>query len=92
MCGIFGYWDRRQQALADEALPVFRLADGTATESHQFAVLAAPFGGGQRMARQLRRANMLSCGIGLPVAAVADDTNGLRLGTPEIVRSGMGWS
>ncbi len=78
------------QALADEALPVFRLADGTATESHQFAVLAAPFGGGQRMARQLRRANMLSCGIGLPVAAVADDTNGLRLGTPEIVRSGMG--
>jgi glycine hydroxymethyltransferase len=78
------------QALADEGLAVFRLADGTATESHQFALLAAPFGGGQRMARQLRQANILSCGIGLPVDAIADDTNGLRLGTPEIVRSGMG--
>ena len=33
---------------------------------------------------------MLSCGIGLPVAEVPGDVNGLRLGTPEIVRLGFG--
>ena len=33
---------------------------------------------------------MLSCGIGLPIAPVAGDVNGLRLGVPEIVRLGMG--
>ncbi|MCK5274408.1 MAG: serine hydroxymethyltransferase, partial [Alphaproteobacteria bacterium] len=38
----------------------------------------------------LRRANILSCGIGLPIAAVEGDLNGLRMGTPEIVRWGMG--
>jgi glycine hydroxymethyltransferase len=38
----------------------------------------------------LRQANILSCGIGLPEAPVDGDMNGLRLGTPEIVRWGMG--
>ena len=33
---------------------------------------------------------MLACGIGLPIAEVEGDLNGLRLGTPEIVRWGMG--
>ena len=33
--------------------------------------------------------NILSCGIGLPIDAVDGDMNGLRLGTPEIVRWGM---
>jgi glycine hydroxymethyltransferase len=37
----------------------------------------------------LRQANILSCGIGLPIAPVEGDANGLRLGTPEIVRWGM---
>jgi glycine hydroxymethyltransferase len=31
----------------------------------------------------------LASGIGLPVAPVAGDFNGLRIGTPEIVRWGM---
>jgi glycine hydroxymethyltransferase len=76
------------EALAVEGLPVFR-AGGAATRSHQFALEAARWGGGQRMARQLRRANILACGIGLPAAPVEGDLNGLRLGTPEIVRRGM---
>ncbi len=41
------------------------------------------------MAKMLRTANILSCGIGLPIAELENDMNGLRLGTPEIVRTGM---
>lgn len=65
--------------------PVF----GGGTRSHQFAVLAARYGGGQRAARRMRAANLLACGIGLPAAAVDGDVNGLRLGTPEVARLGM---
>ncbi len=64
-------------------------ADKDATSSHQFALEAKQYGGGQKMAKLLRRANILSCGIGLPQAPVDNDLNGLRLGTPEIVRWGM---
>jgi glycine hydroxymethyltransferase len=59
------------------------------TRTHQFAVLARPYGGGQRAARRLRQANLLACGIGLPVAEVDGDLNGLRIGTPEIARLGL---
>lgn len=75
-------------ALEERDVPLYRTARGI-TSSHQFAVLAARYGGGQTAARQLRRANILSSGIGLPVDPVAGDLNGLRLGTPEIVRLGM---
>jgi len=74
--------------LADRGLPVFSTAKGHTT-SHQFAIEAAEFGGGQTAAKLLRRANILACGIGLPVGVVEGDMNGLRLGTPEIVRWGM---
>ena len=60
------------------------------TRSHQFAVEAAAYGGGQTGAKRLRRANVLTCGIGLPAPAVEGDMNGMRIGTPEIVRWGMG--
>jgi glycine hydroxymethyltransferase len=76
-------------ALAARGLPVFAAAFGM-TRSHQFALEAARWGGGQAAAKILRRANILACGIGLPIAEVAGDANGLRLGTPEIVRWGMG--
>ena len=65
------------------------LPEEVVTRSHQFAVPAHDWGGGQAMAKRLRRANILACGIGLPVEPVPGDTNGLRLGTPEIVRRGM---
>ena len=71
-----------------EQIRVF-VAEEIATRSHQFAVVAAQWGGGQAAAKRLRRANILTCGIGLPIAEVPGDLNGLRIGTPEIVRLGM---
>ena len=59
------------------------------TRSHQFAVRAQQWGGGQHAARRLRQANLLACGIGLPDTPVDGDVNGLRIGTPELVRRGM---
>lgn len=76
------------EALAERQVPVYARDRGFTT-SHQFAIEAAPFGGGQAAARRLREVNILSCGIGLPLPDVAGDVNGLRLGTPEIVRFGM---
>ena len=53
------------QALARElharGITVFG-ADRGMTTSHQFAVLAAPFGGGQAASKTLRRAGFLACG------------------------------
>ena len=74
--------------LAERGLPLFVGVDGP-TRSHQLAVLAHRWGGGQRAARRLREANLLACGIGLPTDPVEGDTNGLRIGTPELVRLGM---
>jgi len=76
------------EALADRGVPVFARDRGI-TRSHQFAVEAAAYGGGQAAAKKLRQANILTCGIGLPIAPIEGDVNGLRLGTPEIVRWGM---
>ncbi|MEM7268008.1 MAG: aminotransferase class I/II-fold pyridoxal phosphate-dependent enzyme [Pseudomonadota bacterium] len=75
-------------ALAEEGLPVFNTPRG-ATISHQFALEAAQFGGGQAASKRLREAGFLACGIGLPVAEVDGDMNGLRIGTPELARWGM---
>jgi glycine hydroxymethyltransferase len=74
--------------LAALGLPVFA-ADRGATQSHQFAIEAAAFGGGQAASKTLRKAGFLACGIGLPLAEVAGDLNGLRIGTPELVRRGV---
>ncbi len=78
------------RALQAQGLPVYT-SPGTdiATYSHQFALQAAEFGGGQALAKQLRQTNLLTCGIGLPLAGVSGDMNGLRFGTPEVVRTGM---
>ncbi len=71
-----------------KGVPVFSGTQGF-TNSHQFAVLAAPYGGGQAASKQLRKCGFLACGIGLPVELVEGDMNGLRIGTPELVRWGM---
>ncbi len=78
--------------LQDHDLPVFLVkknGQSIATDSHQFAIDATRFGGGQAISRNLRHTNLLSCGIGLPINEVPGDMNGLRIGTPEIVRIGM---
>lgn len=76
------------EALAERGLPVFATRGGF-TCSHQFALRAAEFGGGQAAAKRLRAGNLLACGIGLPADPVTGDLNGLRLGVNEIVRWGM---
>ena len=75
-------------ALDAQGLPVFAKAQGF-TNSHQFAIAAAGFGGGQTASKKLRKAGFLACGIGLPIAEVEGDMNGLRIGTPELVRWGV---
>jgi len=75
-------------ALDAEGLPVFAKGQGF-TQSHQFALEAAGFGGGQTASKKLRKAGFLACGIGLPIDPVAGDMNGLRFGTPELVRWGV---
>jgi glycine hydroxymethyltransferase len=83
---------RVAKALAKEldrsGMPVFAGAGGF-TNSHQFAVKAEKFGGGQAASKKLRKANLLVSGIGLPIPVVAGDLNGIRFGTPEIVRWGV---
>ncbi len=80
------------RSLAEElkgaGIPVFATEQGI-TQSHQFAVEAASYGGGQAASKRLRQAGFLACGIGLPIAAVEGDLNGLRIGTPELVRWGL---
>ena len=76
------------QSLDQAGIPIFAKSKGF-TRSHQFAVEAASFGGGQTASKHLRKAGFLACGIGLPIAEVDGDLNGLRIGTPELVRWGM---
>jgi glycine hydroxymethyltransferase len=60
------------------------------TRSHHVAVDARSLGGGTKVARQLEPANILATGIPLPITAIQGDYNGLRLGTQEVTRWGMG--
>lgn len=76
------------EALHGQGLPVFASNRGFTT-SHQFAIEAADYGGGQAASKTLRKSGFLACGIGLPIAPVDGDMNGLRIGTPELVRWGV---
>lgn len=77
------------EALEKLDVPVFAKDRGF-TNSHQFAVEAAKYGGGQAASKVLRESGFLTCGIGLPLEPVDGDMNGLRIGTPELVRWGVG--
>lgn len=76
------------EALVDRGIPVFARDRGITT-SHQIAVEAHPYEGGQAAAKRLRRANLLASGIGLPIEPVEGDMNGIRFGTTETARLGM---
>lgn len=75
-------------ALSNLGVPVFGKDKGF-TSSHQFAIEAASYGGGQAASKTLRKSGFLACGIGLPIEAVEGDMNGLRIGTPELARWGV---
>ena len=76
------------KAMQERGAQVFAAGQGF-TRSHQFAVEAKPYGGGQAASKKLRKAGFLACGIGLPIEEVPGDLNGLRIGTPELVRWGV---
>jgi glycine hydroxymethyltransferase len=76
---------RLAASLSGAGIAVYR-DGGPATLSHAFALDARTLGGGHRLAKFLRRANLLTSAIGLPGGL--DD--GLRIGTNEIVRWGAG--
>jgi glycine hydroxymethyltransferase len=63
---------------------------GRHTESHHLALSSAPYGGGQTASKHAARANILLAGIGLPLPPLAGDLNGIRIGTQEVTRFGMG--
>lgn len=77
------------KALQDHDIEVFETSQG-ATTSHQFAVPAYDFGGGQAASKHLYRAGIIACGIGIPGPEIPNDMNAIRFGTPEIARFGVG--
>ena len=85
---MIGLSDDLARELKERGVPVFETDEGI-THSHQFAVCAAPYLGGQAASKKLRKAGFLACGIGLPLDPVQGDMNGLRIGTPELVRWGV---
>ena len=74
--------------LANLGVPIFASGQG-GTQSHQFGIEAERYRGGQAASKRLRQNGFLACGIGLPLKGVDGDMNGLRIGTPELVRWGM---
>ncbi len=73
--------------LASRGIDLFQTVSGP-TLSHQFAVQADNFenGDAHQVAVRLRMANILTSAIGLPTVS----GQGIRFGTPEIVRWGLG--
>ncbi len=59
------------------------------TVSHHVAIAAGEYGGGNAAAKVLEQTNILCSSIGLPLAPIAGEANGLRLGTQELTRWGL---
>jgi glycine hydroxymethyltransferase len=76
-------------ALDGEGLPVVARPHGY-TRSHHVAADVRSMGGGTRVSRRLEDVNILATGIPLPVQPAGADDAGLRLGTQEVTRLGMG--
>ena len=76
-------------ALATEGLDVAGEQRGY-TASHHVAIRASAFGGGTHASRLLEGARIFASGIGLPGPEVRGDQNGMRFGTQEVTRFGMG--
>ena len=82
-------WRAFGAAYASEMVAVSK-AFAAALAEGGLPVHAAERGGGQTASKKLYEAGFLACGIGLPIAPVEGDLNGLRIGVPELVRWGVG--
>lgn len=78
------------EELGRRGVAVHRAADGVATDTHHLALQAAPYGGGDTAARRLEPAGLLCSGIGLPLPDAGGEAPGVRLGSNEPTRWGMG--
>jgi len=65
-------------------------ADRGFTDSHHVAVDAAALGGGRAAMARLAEAGIYLSAIGLPWQAPGEPDRGLRIGTQEVVRRGLG--
>ena len=77
------------KALVNIGCEVFEVSNRGYTQSHHLALPALNYKGGDKACRQLEQANILACGIELPIEKVEGDFNAIRIGTQEITRWGM---
>jgi glycine hydroxymethyltransferase len=79
-------------ALTERGVAVHRPSGrgGAATSSQHVAIDARGYGGGDAASKQLEPANLLCSSIGLPLPGWPAADAGLRLGTQELTRRGMG--
>jgi glycine hydroxymethyltransferase len=78
------------QALHEEAVDVFAAPERGFTSSQHVALRAYNYGGGNTAAKTLEPANILLSSIGIPGPEIPGEANGIRIGTQEITRWGMG--
>jgi glycine hydroxymethyltransferase len=78
------------QALHEQGVDVFAAPERGFTSSQHVALRAHNYGGGNAAAKTLEPANILLSSIGLPGPEMAGEANGIRIGTQEVTRWGMG--
>lgn len=77
-------------AMDEHGIAVFKPAGRDRfTVSQHVALNAIPYGGGNAASARIEPANILFTSIGLPLAPIAGDANGIRIGTQEITRWGF---
>ena len=77
------------KALVNTGCEVFEVSNRGHTQSHHLALPAVRYSGGDKACRHLEQANILACGIELPIDKISGDFNAIRIGTQEITRWGM---
>jgi glycine hydroxymethyltransferase len=78
------------QALHELGVDVFAAPERGFTSSQHVALRAYNYGGGNTAAKTLEPANILLSSIGIPGPEIPGEANGIRIGTQEVTRWGMG--
>lgn len=79
-------------SLHERGVDVFSTPTRGFTSSQHVALRAYNYGGGNAAAKTLEPANILLSSIGLPGPEILGEANGIRIGTQEVTRWGMGAS